>query len=373
MLVSKIVLTGGPCAGKTTALAQIEENLKEQGYQVFIASESATELIKGGIKPFGDDSINLYAFQDLIIRYQLNKEQIYEDAANLSKKKSVIIYDRGVIDNKGYIGKRQFKQLLDKNNLNELSLMDNYDMVIHMVTAADGALEFYTLENNNARSETPEEARQIDKQISKAWAGHNNLKIIDNSTDFKNKIQRVLNQINNLLGNPVTIKEQRKYLIDLNNSNLDFIENEEFTKIDIEQTYFHCLNDNCERRLRKRVYSDDTTYYLTLQRKKEGVNKVIVDKKITEKEYEKLLNYYDDKVTINKRRYSFIYNKQYFKLDIFDQKELCVLEIESTDKEAKISIPSDLKVIKEITDEPIYNNYNLALNIKNKKMELSSK
>lgn len=52
-IVGKIVLTGGPCAGKTSALTKVEEELTEKGYKVFIVSESATELIRGGIKPFG--------------------------------------------------------------------------------------------------------------------------------------------------------------------------------------------------------------------------------------------------------------------------------------------------------------------------------
>lgn len=68
-LIGKIVLTGGPCAGKTTALARIEEELTEKGYRVFIVSESATELIKGGIKPFGISSFDLLKFQELIFQY----------------------------------------------------------------------------------------------------------------------------------------------------------------------------------------------------------------------------------------------------------------------------------------------------------------
>ena len=61
-LVGKIVLTGGPCAGKTTALARIEQDLSEKGYHVFVVGESATELIKGGIKPFGEKTLDLVSF-----------------------------------------------------------------------------------------------------------------------------------------------------------------------------------------------------------------------------------------------------------------------------------------------------------------------
>ena len=40
--ITKIVLTGGPCAVKTTALQRIEKEFTEKGYKVFIIGESAT-------------------------------------------------------------------------------------------------------------------------------------------------------------------------------------------------------------------------------------------------------------------------------------------------------------------------------------------
>jgi len=45
-------------------------------------------------------------------------------------------------------------------------------MVLHLVTAADGAEKFYTLENNQARSETPEVARIVDRKTQMVWNGH---------------------------------------------------------------------------------------------------------------------------------------------------------------------------------------------------------
>lgn len=67
-IVGKIVLTGGPCAGKTTALARIEEYYQEKGYVVLVVNESATEIISGGIKPFGNAPIDLYKFQEIILQ-----------------------------------------------------------------------------------------------------------------------------------------------------------------------------------------------------------------------------------------------------------------------------------------------------------------
>jgi len=60
----------------------------------------------------------------------------------------------------------------------------------------------------------------MDRRTINAWSGHNNLKIIDNSTDFDEKIDKVIREIDNLIGNPVSIKKQRKYLVDLKSSDL---------------------------------------------------------------------------------------------------------------------------------------------------------
>ena len=52
MDITKIVITGGPCAGKTTALSWIMNSFTEKGYVVLIVPETATELINGGVAPW---------------------------------------------------------------------------------------------------------------------------------------------------------------------------------------------------------------------------------------------------------------------------------------------------------------------------------
>ena len=53
--ITKIVITGGPCAGKTTGLSYLEQELTQMGYKVVFLNESATELILNG---FGPNSFN---------------------------------------------------------------------------------------------------------------------------------------------------------------------------------------------------------------------------------------------------------------------------------------------------------------------------
>ena len=76
---NKIVLTGGPCAGKTTAIQQIEKEFTERGYQVLIVPEAATILINSGIRPFGNFALDTVEFQKQVITLQLTLEQLAEE------------------------------------------------------------------------------------------------------------------------------------------------------------------------------------------------------------------------------------------------------------------------------------------------------
>lgn len=78
--------------------------------------------------------------------------------AKLSKKKSIILCDRGLMDGKAYVDTTSWNKVLEANSLNEVLMRDDrYDLVIHLVTAADGATKYYNLANA-ARFETEVEA-----------------------------------------------------------------------------------------------------------------------------------------------------------------------------------------------------------------------
>lgn len=64
---------------------------------------------------------------------------------------------------------------------------------------------------------------------------------------------------------------------------------------------------------------------------------------------------------IVKDRYSFVYDNQYFRLDIFDDccENICLLEIEGTLDNEKIEIPPFLKVVDEVSENPLYRNASL--------------
>ena len=78
MIALKVVLTGGPCAGKSTGISKVSKHLRELGYTVYIVEESATKLINQGIKPFGNNKIDMLTFQEMVLNQQMAMEKIYE-------------------------------------------------------------------------------------------------------------------------------------------------------------------------------------------------------------------------------------------------------------------------------------------------------
>ena len=117
-LIAKIVLTGGPCAGKTTTITKVEEHLHELGYHVLILTECATETINQGIRPFGDNNVSVYDFENEILNLQLFKEERFDNFISTypDSTKIVILYDRGCVDIHGYLNDDEYNiELLEIN------------------------------------------------------------------------------------------------------------------------------------------------------------------------------------------------------------------------------------------------------------------
>lgn len=135
---------------------------------------------------------------------QIGLEDGFERLLRARGKPGVLLCDRGLMDGAAYMSPEEWEKLIKKRDVDSVSELreGRYNAVYHMVTAAEGAEPFYTLENNEVRTETPEQARQLDHQTRKAWVGHPNLKIFDNSTSFEKKLQRVVEEMSRLVGLP---------------------------------------------------------------------------------------------------------------------------------------------------------------------------
>lgn len=360
--IYKIVITGGPCSGKSTALSWVQENFSKQGYTVIIVAESATELILSGVAPWTCETS--YEFQKTLLKLQIEKEKIYNEISNkmFNSDKVLLVYDRGMLDTKIYLEDYEFDHLLKEMNLTEVEVRDNYDGVFHLVSAAKGAEEFYTLENNKARTETPEEAREKDDRGIEVWAGHPHFRIIDNKQGFEEKMRQLIREISALLGEPQPLEVERKFLIDMPNIVL-LEETKACKKIEIIQTYLKSENGE-EIRLRQRGQAGSYIYTKTIKKNIGGGVRFEFEDRLNEKQYLSLLMEADvTKRQIRKTRYCLVYENQYLEIDIYPfWKDKAILEIELNSIEDKIKLPKFIKVVKEVTNDEQYSNFNLSKN-----------
>ena len=199
MEIKKIVLTGGPCAGKSEAAKLIKEKFSEKGFVVLFVPETATELISGGVCPWTTGT-NL-DYQIVQCKLQRFKEEMFDEAVRtMPQDKFLIVCDRGMLDNKAYMTDEEFEKCLSILGTTEEEVNASYDAIFHMVTTAKGLEDFYNFETNVARYETAEQAAALDDVLIKAWSKHPQHHIIENSQSVEDKMVRLLAEISKFLG-----------------------------------------------------------------------------------------------------------------------------------------------------------------------------
>lgn len=356
--IIKIVITGGPCAGKSTAMSWIQNVFTQMGYAVLFVPETATELITGGVAPWTCGSNGEY--QKCQMMLQLDKEKVFVQAAETMNDKVLIVCDCGALDNKAYMNDLEFAEVLDFLGTDEIALRDNYDAVFHLVTAAKGAAEYYTAANNSARTETIDEAAAIDDKLISAWTGHPHLRVIDNTSDFEMKMKRLIAEISSFLGEPESYEIERKYLIEY--PDIKWLESlRNCRKIEIIQTYLNSDNGE-ETRVRQRGVDGNYVYYLTTKKNAGGIKRIETERRLSEKEYLRLLMNADPtRRPIRKDRYCLMYENQYFEIDIYPfWNDKAIVEIGIREEDQKIAFLKGFKIIREVTDDEAYKNAALA-------------
>ncbi len=356
-MLTKIVLTGGPCAGKTTALARIVEHFSGMGWQVYTVPEAATLFTQSGVNFLTTDKELFVESERQLMEFQIELEDRIERIAQHCNKPVLIVCDRGTMDLKAYMSGELWSDLLSALGKSVVELRDaRYAAVIHMATAAKGAERFYTLGNNAARSETPEQARAIDDSLVRAWTGHPHLRVVGNDCTFEEKMTRVLKEISQVLGVPQPIEIERKYLVDVDgeipNSNVS----------DIRQTYLVPVNGQ-ERRIRMRGEEGNNVYFLTTKIRLAADRNYEQERRINEKQYKELLQEYNpEKRTVVKKRHCFVWENQYFELDEFVEPKMehMMLEIEDAERPEDVKFPPFVRVISDVTGNPKYFNSNIA-------------
>jgi predicted ATPase len=173
----RVVLTGGPGGGKTTAADLYR---REIGEDVVIVPEAATLLYSGGFPRAGVNGVRR-ATQRAIYYVQRN----LEDAQAANYQSRVLLCDRGTVDGAIYWPDEphDFFKALDTSLTAEL---ERYDAVIFFETAAVGNIQIEG--GNPIRIETNQEAVVLDKKLKALWSQHPRFVFVPHNDSFIKKI-----------------------------------------------------------------------------------------------------------------------------------------------------------------------------------------
>ena len=175
----RVVLTGGPGAGKTALLELIRQAFCSH---VRVLPEAASIVFGGGF-PREDDETCRRAAQRAIFYVQRELESIGD-----GHNPAIVLCDRGTIDGLAYWpgNADEFWASVGTASAAELA---RYDAVIHLRTPA---LEHGYNHQNPLRTESAEIAAQVDQRIALAWNAHPRRFIVESSSDFLDKAARAL-------------------------------------------------------------------------------------------------------------------------------------------------------------------------------------
>lgn len=171
----RIVLTGGPGAGKTAVLELIKKNFCRH---VTVLPEAASIIFGGGFwrKP---SLPARKAAQRAIFHIQRELERLVED----EQESAIALCDRGTLDGLAYWPESEegFWAELGARREEELK---RYRAVIHL--RSPSAARGYN-HSNPMRIETALEAGRIDALIARAWDGHPRRFFVESADDFVEK------------------------------------------------------------------------------------------------------------------------------------------------------------------------------------------
>lgn len=357
--VVKIVLTGGPCGGKTTALEYIKNELKKLNIPTITISEVASRLLSAGKTP---ENVGSYEFHKELFETELAEETEKTKLANeMNCEKVVLLFDRGLLDSRAYVTEDEFAKYAGLHNLNEDVIRNSYDAVFHLVTAADGAEKYYGNQTNKFRREDSlEKAKEVDLDVMAVWTGTPHLRIIDNSTDFETKLKRLLKEVVAFLGIPKPLEIERKFLIEYPDINL-LSSIKTCRRIPMTQAYLTTPEEG-NFRIRKRGDGDKAVYIKTVKIKISDVKRIEMENYITKEQYETNLSK-KQYVTgvISKDRYCIVDNNTYYELDVYPfWNDRATIEIELLSEDQPYKLPAFVKLIREVSSEPDYRNLALA-------------
>lgn len=195
----RIVLTGGPGGGKTTAADLFR---REIGERVILVPEAATMVFSGGF-PRSTEPMAIHAAQRAIYQVQRNLEDV--QAALYPER--VLLCDRGTVDGAAY-WPGEPKQFFHEIGTTLEAELTRYDAVIFFESAAVGGMGIEG--GNPIRNESLEEAVKLDQKLRTLWSKHPNFVLVPHNPSFFKKISYGLAVLEGIVSDRDRKKQRRK-------------------------------------------------------------------------------------------------------------------------------------------------------------------
>ncbi|MDZ4742635.1 MAG: ATP-binding protein [Verrucomicrobiota bacterium] len=195
MKIPRIVLTGGPCGGKTTAQHDLIEELARVGYRTICVPEVATLFFGSGFTIHDFLSDKVYHLQKGILQEQIALEDSLVRVAGVLSGKVLLLCDRGALDGKAYTAAADWERILVELGTDEGKLLARHDRVVHLTPHADGAEDHSSYQTNECRFESVKEALETDRKLRAAWENHPQHMIIPNEGGMARKLECIIRKL----------------------------------------------------------------------------------------------------------------------------------------------------------------------------------
>ena len=206
----KVLLTGGPNAGKSSMLPCIKSYLQTTFFcDVYPLPEAATQVIQTSPNLLAQctSSLGRVSFQHEILYTQLTNEANLIKSINSSEpmKPIILIYDRGLLDGKAFSTPEEWHKASSPFTSLSSSSPTFYHLILHLESLAVNPLLSHHYSQNSpetvtTRAQDSETAAECDLLLRAVYQSNPNWHLIPATKSFDHKIHFVLESLLSYFG-----------------------------------------------------------------------------------------------------------------------------------------------------------------------------
>ena len=232
-MIYRILLTGGPHSGKTSAVEALRAHLEAMRVPTVVVPESATQIItslgsyanvlcQGNVEVFQTNVLNAQKTNELVLEQLVQALHRSTTMTRPTLAPVVMIFDRGVLDGSVFCdSSAQWDAIVKATDTKigediiadgrqstlRLEGLPSYDLVVHMQSCASrgvqGAYSQYSAQTSTQRLHDRDGAARTDKALYDLYCGHDNFVFVPFQAEFSRKTEILVEHVHHLL-HPLT-------------------------------------------------------------------------------------------------------------------------------------------------------------------------